>query len=226
MSLRSGHGNGRGTPHVEVLPPDELPEGVQAPPLASARGERRPDGTFAPGARTAQSAGGLATRGKSKLTARLGLTTLAEGDAFAPYRRAAATFRRVQCAELARAVGGGVCGPGPSSVVASAALALAWSRYLSDQAAATGDPELAMRSARLGETSRQHLLAAHELCAKEALARPRKVVDLAARFIARGNEPAPTPRPAASVATPTTNGATHTENASTGHPGSREDTPC
>jgi hypothetical protein len=62
-------------------------------------------------------------------------------------------------------------------VVASAALALAWSRYLSDQAAATGDPELAMRSARLGETSRQHLLAAHELCAREASARPRAPID-------------------------------------------------
>jgi hypothetical protein len=122
-------------------------------------------------ARTVQSAGGRATRGKSRLAARLGLANLPEGDAFAPYRRAAATFRRVQCAELARTVGGGVCGPGPSSVVASAALALGWSRYLSDQAAKTGDPELAMRSARLGETSRQHLLAAHELAAREAQAR-------------------------------------------------------
>jgi hypothetical protein len=208
MTLRAGHGNGRGSPHVEVLPPDELPEGVQAPRLASARGERRPNGTFAPGARTVQSAGGLATRGKSRLTARLGLTTLTEGEAFAPYRRAAATFRRVQCAELARSVGGGICGPGPSSVVASAALALAWSRYLSDQAAATGDPELAMRSARLGETSRQHLLAAFELVAKEAQARPRAPVDLAARFIARGNEVTPTPRPAASAAVTPPNGPT------------------
>ena len=80
-------------------------------------------------------------------------------------------FRRVQCAELARTVGGGVCGPGPSSIVASAALALAWSRYFSDLAATTGDAELAMRSARLGEVSRQHLLASHELVAREATAR-------------------------------------------------------
>jgi hypothetical protein len=182
MALRTGHGNGAGVPRVEVLPADELPAGVQAPPLASAGGERRPDGTFAPGARTIQAAGGRATRGKSRLTARLGLSTLPEGDAFAPYRRAAATFRRVQCAEAARTVGGGVCGPGPSSIFASAALALAWSRFLSDQAAATGDPDLAMRSARLGETSRQHLLAGHELCAKEALARPRAPVDHGARL--------------------------------------------
>jgi hypothetical protein len=172
VALRSGHGTGSGSPRIEVLPPDELPQGVQANPLASARDERRADGTFAPGARTMQSAGGRATAGKTRLSARLGLATLPAGDAFSVYRRAAATFRRVQCASLARSVGGGVCGPGPSSVVASAALALAWSRYLSDEAARTGDPELAMRSARLGETSRQHLLAAHELAAREAAARP------------------------------------------------------
>ena len=69
--------------------------------------------------------------------------------------------------------------------MASAALALAWSRYLSDQAAATGDPELAMRSARLGETSRQHLMAAHELCAREAKARPRSSEEAHAEMMAR-----------------------------------------
>jgi len=177
MSLRSGHGSGAGSPRVEVLPADELPNGVQAPLQGEARGERTPDGRWAPGARTAQLAGGAAKRGKSRLTARLGLSSLPEASDFAPYRRAASTFRRVQCTELARTVGGGVCGPGPSSVVASAALALAWSRYFSDKAAATGDPELAMRSARLGETSRQHLLAAIELCAREAKARPQAPVD-------------------------------------------------
>lgn len=188
MALRSGHGHGSGVPRVEVLPPDELPMGVQATAQASAGGERRPDGTFAPGARTMQAAGGRATRGKSRLTARLGLSTLGEGDAFRPYRSSAATFRRVQCSELARTVGGGVCGPGPSSVVASAALALAWSRFLSDQAAATGDPELAMRSARLGETSRQHLLAAHELCAREAQSRPKAPVDYRKSILGVGTE--------------------------------------
>ena len=146
MALRNGHGTGAGVPRVEVLPADELPSGVQAPPLESARGERRPDGRFARGARTVQAAGGAATRGKTRLAAKLGLATLPEGSDFSPYRRAASVFRRVQCAELARTVGGGVCGPGPSSIVASAALALAWSRYFSDLAATTGDAELAMRS--------------------------------------------------------------------------------
>jgi hypothetical protein len=57
--------------------------------------------------------------------------------------------------------------------VASAALALAWSRYFSDVAAATGDPDLATRAIRLGDSSRQMLLTAHELCAREAEARAR-----------------------------------------------------
>jgi hypothetical protein len=183
MALRNGHGHGAGSPRVEVLPADELPAGVQGPMHVEARSERTPDGRFAPGARTVQAAGGFAKRGKSRLTARLGLASLPDDSAFAAYRRAAATFRRVQCAELARTVGGGVCGPGPSSVVASAALALAWSRYFSDRAAATGDAEDAMRSARLGETSRQHLMAAIELCAREAKARPRSPRTLEERIL-------------------------------------------
>ncbi len=184
MALRTGHGTGAGVPRVEVLPPDELPAGVPADAREGSPHDRGEAGRFAPGNSLART-GGHAKRGTSRLTARLGLSVLPDGDAFAPYRRAAATFRRVQCAELARTVGGGVCGPGPSSVVASAALALAWSRYLSDQAAATGDAELAMRSARLGETSRQHLLAAHELVAREATARPRAPVDPLAAWMPR-----------------------------------------
>lgn len=170
MTLRKGHGRGAGMPRIEVLPADELPAGTPADARPESPTDRGVNGRFAPGNSLAR-AGGKATAGQSRLVARLGLASLPAGAAFAPYRKAAATFRRVQCAELARAVGGGVCGPGPSSVVASAALALAWSRFMSDQAAATGDPELAMRSARLGETSRQHLMAAHELCAREAAAR-------------------------------------------------------
>jgi len=52
MALRAGHGKGAGVPRIEVLPADELPLGAQAPEQATGRAERRPDGTFAPGART------------------------------------------------------------------------------------------------------------------------------------------------------------------------------
>lgn len=172
MTLRRAHGRGaKALLRAETMPADELPLGVQAPPQESAREERRPDGRWARGARTAQSAGGRATRGKSRLAARLGLSSLPDDSGLRTYMASAATYRRVQCAELARTVGGGVCGPAPASIVASAALALAWSRYLSDRAALTGDPELATRAIGLADRSRTMLLTAHELCAREAEAR-------------------------------------------------------
>jgi hypothetical protein len=112
-------------------------------------------------------------RGRTRLADRLGLARLARDAAFQPYKLAAVTFRRAQCAELARTVGGGVCGPGPSSMVSSAALQLAWSRFFSDLAATTGDVALALSASKLADASRNNLLSAHELAAKEAQARPR-----------------------------------------------------
>jgi len=103
----------------------------------------------------------------------LGLAELPADADFAPYRRAASSFRRFHVSQLARTVGGGFCGPGPSSIVATAAWQLASSRYLFDRAAASGDTDLFASASRLGDASRQSLLAAHELCAREALARPR-----------------------------------------------------
>lgn len=186
MALRSAHGTGiDALLRAETAPVDELPLGVQAPPQASAGGERRADGTFARGARTVQASGGRATAGKSRLTARLGLAKLPDGASFRPYRAAAASFRRAQCASLASTVGGGYCGPAPSSIVASAALALAWSRWASDEAAREGDVELAAKALRMADTSRQMLLTAHELCAREAAARPRSPVDVQAELRAR-----------------------------------------
>lgn len=172
MALRKAHGNGAAAlVRVETAPANELPLGVQAPAQENAGGERRADGTFARGARTMQSAGGKATRGKSRLARKLGLAKLATDADVRPYMTSAAAFRRAQCAELAKTVGGGVCGPAPSSMVASAALSLAWSRFFSDRAAATGDAELATKAIRMADASRQQLLTAHELCAKEATAR-------------------------------------------------------
>lgn len=172
MALRAGHGNGAGVPRIEVLPPDELPAGVQGNALGDHTNERRADGTFLPGARTAQAAGGHTSAGTARLARRLGLDNLAANEAFAPYKRAAVDFRRAQCRALALSVGGGHCGVAPSSIIASAAWALAASRYLYDTAARTGDSTLFVAASRLAESSRQHLLAAHELCAREAKSRP------------------------------------------------------
>lgn len=173
MTLRKAHGAGSSAlVRVETAPVDELPVGVPASAREASPNERGTRGRFAHGNRIAVD-GGKATAGKTRLAAKLGLSKLAEDADFAPYRRAASSFRRAQCAELARVVGGGVCGPAPSSVVASAALALAWSRYFSDKAAATGDADYAIKSAQLADKSRQHLLTAHELAAREATARAK-----------------------------------------------------
>ena len=173
MTLRTGHGNGRGKPRIEVMPADELPKGVPADADPSSPDDFDDRGKFAPGNAIA-SKGGRARAGRTRLAHQLGLSRLTEDAALAPYRGAADAFRRAQCSELAATVGGGMCGPGPSSIVASAALQLAMSRYLSDQGQATGDPKLLLSASRLANESRQNLLAAHELCAREAVAREVK----------------------------------------------------
>ncbi len=172
MTYRKGHGNGGGVPRIEVMPADEALRGVQATEHVESTGERREDGTWARGARTAQSDGGRSRRDQTRLAQRLGLSVLADDVAFAPYKRAAADFRRTHCTTLARSVGGGVCGPGPSSIIATAAWQLAASRFLFDIAATKGDAKLMLEASRLGDASRQNLLAAHELVAREALAPP------------------------------------------------------
>jgi hypothetical protein len=182
VTIRAAHGAGADAlVRVETLPADELPAGIPAEARDESPRDRGAAGRFAPG-NTLARRGGQSKAGKSKLTARLGLSSLSDTSAFLPYRKAASTFRRVQCTALARTVGGGVCGPAPSSIVASAALALAWSRYFSDVAAMTGDADLAVKAIRLGDSSRQALLTAHELCAREAQARPRAPFDPLAAF--------------------------------------------
>ena len=181
MALRSGHGNGAGVPRVEVLPVDELPVGTPASARLGSPSDRGDRGKFAPGNALA-SVGGKATAGKTRLSARLGLSKLPDGAAFRPYKAAASSFRRAQCAALASNVGGGYCGPAPSSMVASAALQLAWSRYFSDLAGGGGDTALALTASRLADASRQNLLAAHELCAREAASRQGAPVDPMARI--------------------------------------------
>jgi hypothetical protein len=170
MAIRKGHGTGAGKPRIEVLPVDELPAGVPANARTVSRSDRREGGQFAPGNALAR-VGGKARAGKTRLADRLGLHPLPEGSTFVPYKSGAVSFRRAQCAALAASVGGGYCGPGPSSMVASAALQLAWSRWFSDRAAETGNGDFALQGAKLANDSRQNLLAAHELCAREAEAR-------------------------------------------------------
>lgn len=170
MALRKGHGRGAGQPRIEVLPVDELPDGIPAPAAPAeppATTERLPNGHFLKGARVAQSKGGRAVAGISKLARSIGITDADE--AFKPYQRWAVAFRRSQVQVLAQTVGGGHCGASPSSMVESAALQLAASRFLF--ATAHGDTKKLNLASKMANDSRQNLLAAHELCALEAKAR-------------------------------------------------------
>jgi hypothetical protein len=118
-------------------------------------------------AREAGKRGGQRKAGTTSLASRLGLATVAADPSFAPYKSAAETFRRAQVTRLAALVGGGQCGPAPSSVVASAALQLAASRFAFE---VLRDMVL---GSRLADASRQNLLAAFELCAREAESRAK-----------------------------------------------------
>lgn len=162
MALRTGHGNGRGVPRVEVLPPDELPA---ATPSISARADRDPSGRFARGntAGTAQrvhpGARGQLAIEKSDPTVR---PFLAWGRRYASHRRR----------ELAAAHGGHISA-GVGAMIESAGLALASSRYLHARGAELADPELLKRASALANDARQNELAAWELAAREAGARPQ-----------------------------------------------------
>ncbi|MCA9622198.1 MAG: hypothetical protein KC731_24410 [Myxococcales bacterium] len=106
-----------------------------------------------------------------KLARLLGFAKLDKDHPFRPYARLAVEWRDDQATELAATFGGGQLSPGVNSIVASAALSLAASRYLHDQAAEKSDAKLFAQSARLADQSRQAILTAHELAAREARAR-------------------------------------------------------
>lgn len=156
--------------YVEVSRVDELPDGVPgADQSRQAVIRRGPGGRLADreSARRLGAIGGRARAGKTALSAGLGLAKAFGEPSFQKYRRAAENFARLHVRQLAVTVGGGVCGPAPSSIIMSAALQLAASRWAYE---VKGDPAL---GSRLANDSRQNLLAAHELCAREAQSRPK-----------------------------------------------------
>jgi hypothetical protein len=103
----------------------------------------------------------------TRLARRLTLGGVQTDPRFEPFLKAARAFRRQHVTDLARTVGGGRCGAAAASIIASAALQLGASRFAFE---VLGDLQL---GSRLADASRQNLLAAHELCAREAAARPR-----------------------------------------------------
>jgi len=166
MTLRKGHGTGAGVLRVEVLPGDELPAPV---PAAAAPLVFRSNGQSAT-AKALGSKGGSNRASRARLLSATGLATLAADAAFGPYRAAGDAFVAEHLVALAAQAGGEV-GPGPSSIVASAGVQLAASRFLSDKGMATGDAKLLQQASALANDSRQNLLAAYELAVREAKAR-------------------------------------------------------
>lgn len=115
--------------------------------------------------------GGLAKAAKERQLAELpslvkglGLRDIADA-AFLPYLHDAEEFAKAETNRLAQAVGGGECGIGPSSMIQSAALQLAGSRF----AFAQGD---LITGSRLADASRANLMSARDELARQTKAHP------------------------------------------------------
>jgi len=166
MTLRTGHGAGKGSPRIEVMPPDELPPATLG---GAVRTERDSQGRFIKGNRSGQ-------QKRLKVGPR-GLQGVNQtAPEFRPYARWGARYAAHRRRELARAHGGEISS-GVGAIVESAALTMAASRYLSAKAAQSGDPELFKQASTLASTARQHELAAWELAAREAQVRPKRPQD-------------------------------------------------
>ncbi len=169
MTLRTGHGNGKGVPRIEVLPLDEQPAIIPDDTVPLRRDDK---GRIADSetARAMGAKGGLARTHRARLASALGLVELADDCEFKPYRALGDEFVKHHLANLAAQCGGEL-GPAPSSIVVSAGLQKAASIFLGDKAAQSGDPKLFHQMSVLANDSRQNLLAAYELGIREAQAR-------------------------------------------------------
>ena len=158
MALRTGHGSGKGSPRIEVMPADELPSAIGSNAVETHRGTH---GHFGPNNPFGAS--------KRVRPGKLGGVDTSD-PRFRPFRNWARRYAGHRRAELAKAHGGEISA-GVGAIVESAALALGDSRFVQMLASETGDVDLFKRAADLGALARQHELAAWELAAREATAR-------------------------------------------------------
>jgi hypothetical protein len=160
MTLRKGHGNGAGSPRVEVLPADELPSATTA---LAVRPDRDANGRFV--------RENKAQRLKVVRPGPLGRSgSFVAHQDFRPFQRWGRRYASHRRAELARVHGDLSAGVG--AMIESAALGLAAARYLHQVAAETRDPALFKQASALAVDARQNELAAWELAARESKARP------------------------------------------------------
>jgi hypothetical protein len=173
--IRRAHGKAArlgSTVVVEVSPPDELPAPVPAPARPAAN--RDETGKLKPGAGTSELArkGGRARHESRQLAALLGLWQPPEGHAFAPYSRLQREWRDSYMATVSETIGGGEADEGAASILSTAALQLGASRWLFDEGARRKNAGMLLQASRLADASRQNVLAAFELAARSAQARP------------------------------------------------------
>lgn len=178
--LVDGHGTGAGVPRVQVPAHDELPSPAADPRPVLSGSKGRCKGKFSEPetARKNGAKGGKTTAKNIRLARSLGLPVDSETPAFRPYKSAASAFRRHHVSELAK-ISGGEVGAGPASMIASASLQLAASRFCFDLGANTGDPATLKTASQLANDSRQNILAAYSLAQQEAAARPKQNPTLA-----------------------------------------------
>lgn len=167
MAMRAGHGSGAGTPRIEVLPADELPQAqaAGADPLAAGRDA----------AGKVRSAAAARAMAKLPRRSRFVPRKLALDPRFEQHNRRRLEWQRKRMAELQAAHGGVSHGVG--AMLNAAAWLYAAGEFASELAAETADLEAFKQAATLTSTARQHELAAWELCAREALARPKPADD-------------------------------------------------
>ncbi len=171
-------------PVIEVPPHDELPKPVTpAPAPPGVPLTFREDGRIADSATASELGrrGGLAKANRVRLLDSLGLKKFADNDEFAPYRHGAEEFVKHHLLELGK-ITGGVVSSGPSTMVSSAALQLAASRWAFDKGGTSGDAKMMVMGSSFANDAKTNLLAAYSYAALEARARPSTPVDPLAGF--------------------------------------------
>lgn len=176
MTQRTAHGTAaKGGAIVvhENMPFNELP---QPDPKPGPEGpiDRMPDGRIASheAAREMGRRGGRKTQLYSRILRSLGLVELAQDHVFHPYEVAGQDFSNANIASLARMFDG-ICGEGPASIIKTAGMQYAISRYFYDRGKQDGDVKLLGQASNMGNDSRVSVGAAYELQAREAAARQK-----------------------------------------------------
>ena len=177
-------------PHPETrsAEPDELPElpdGATAKPLAPLAKDPT-TGRFLPRNKAAK--GPKQNLLRPQL---MGLDYAAGNPVLDHFLKWAKRYSKARRAELA-AMCGGSLSAGASSLVETASLALANSRYLQYIGGkGKGEPDLLLKSSRLADQARQTELAAYELAVREYKGRPK--VDVQHNPFAVVDQPEPLP---------------------------------